>query len=230
MSVTFKKDTHEYFNEKGKEYISVTSLVKMFTPTFDSDQSIVKRCAQREGISIKEMQARWEDIGKKAAKEGTAFHASAEHYIKTGEIKKDENQDLIIELSKIPFTGKLLSEQIVSSDKYQLAGTTDIQEIFPKNKLAIWDFKLVKRKPSGYEPYGNKMLPPIDHLYAASLVKFSLQLSLYGVILEESGLWLENLCVLWIDKINRKIEKFPLIYMRNDALKIIEYYNEITSW
>ena len=66
--VTFKEDTHQYFNENGVEYKSGTGFLHLYDKEFDSI-GVATKVANREGVSVDDILERW----KKNSEEACAY-------------------------------------------------------------------------------------------------------------------------------------------------------------
>ena len=81
----------------------------------------------------------------------------------------------------------LLKSEFVMGDKAAgLCGTLDNLQ-YNKNtkKLAIFDYK-TNKEIKKTNPWGEKLLSPFNHLHNCELTKYSLQISLYKLILERN--------------------------------------------
>lgn len=180
--VTFKEDTHQYFNDDNIEYTSGTRFIHKFEFPFDED-GISKRVALKEGVSQEEILKKWKDISKQACDYGTRIHAVMENYIKFGEVNKtfESLYKSFDKITKQEFnTAKeILSEELLYDDEYRIAGTADLIIVHNDKEFSIGDFK-TNKSIDFYSPYGNRMLDPISHLSSCNYNIYSLQLSLYA--------------------------------------------------
>lgn len=228
--IAFDPVEHKYTEIKtGKELISVTTLISKFKQEFDKDGSIIKRCAEREGISVEEMKNQWEKVKLEACIRGTSFHEQVEQFIKTGNIVDGPDKDIVEKFAKIKFHGELKSEQVVYSLKDYIAGTVDLIEINPDKSINILDFKTNKelKKKSFFDRKKRRfsyMLPPVQHLQDCSFNNYQLQLNLYAYLLEEKGFWIDTLTILYINPKTRDVEIHDVQEMRKEIKQIIHYY------
>lgn len=233
--IKFDESKHKYYNKQGEEYISVSTLVKKYAPPFDPDGAIIKRCAERDGLSVEELRLQWDKIRDEASEKGKEIHSLVEHWIKFKEIKDSQYSHYINQISKLPFKGKLNSEVIIFSDKLKIAGTADIVDIYDNNKASLWDMKsnkeLKKKSFWSKEQRGYQMMMyPVEHLMDCNYIHYSLQLSIYSIILEEHGLWMEDANLIYTNPKTNLIEIHPIKYLRNDALNIIKNYHDMQKW
>lgn len=82
--VVFKEDTHQYFNEEGKEYKSVTTILHKYTTPFDKDK-VAARVSEKTGRPVEEILKEWATVNRTACDFGTNIHLLMENYIKKRE-------------------------------------------------------------------------------------------------------------------------------------------------
>lgn len=140
MIVTLHPDTHQYFDDTGREYVSVTTLLGADDPFDDADVAAkcVKKRGKYFGWSIAEVLAYWEQ----SAVLGTQFHHAVERWIKTGTLPwpHDSNYKSVLRFSQGSFKGKLHAEVVLWDEALRMAGTCDIIEEQPKVDV-IYDVK-----------------------------------------------------------------------------------------
>jgi CRISPR/Cas system-associated exonuclease Cas4 (RecB family) len=226
--ITFIEKSHTYVNKYNEILVSASTLVHKYTPEFDPDGSIIKRCAERDGIPISELRKKWDYERDSANERGTNFHKQAQHWVETGTILDADYKDIVKQLSEIPFQGKLMSETVLFSNDLGIAGTVDLIDIYRNNECDLKDFKTNKKlkksafwsKQGGY----SMMLPPVKHLQNCNFITYSLQLEIYSILLEENGFWVNSKEILYIHPKKRAIEIHPILNLRKEALAIIKHY------
>jgi hypothetical protein len=233
--ITFIESSHTYINKYGNELISCSKLVSRYKPIFDPKGEIIENCAAKKGVSVEELRKEWDKTRDDACDRGINFHKQAQYWVEHKQIQDGDYKDVVIQLSKIPFKGQLKSETIIANNILGIAGTVDLMDIYDNNKIEIWDFKTNKQlKKKGF--FNNKtkrfskMLHPIEHLDDCNFIHYSLQLEIYGLILEENGCWVGNKTILYINPKTRKLEIHPIMPVRNEAYKIIKHYNQMKNW
>ena len=227
--IQFDADTHRYFGNNNEPLISVTQLINLYKPVFDPDKRILNKCAINKGMAPEELAAQWEKIKVDACIRGTNIHKSIEHFILTNQILNNDIKDIVKEFKKIKFRGKLFPEKILGNIDFGVAGTIDLIEQFDGNVVALYDYKSSK-KISAFSPFGNKFLYPIDYLYVNEINTYSLQLSIYSYILEETyGFWVNTLTILWANPKTHKIQPIEVQNRRQDVEKILEHYKKYHS-
>lgn len=190
----FDEDKHKYTLD-GAEFISVTTLINEFIKPFDEDYwSKIK--AEERGITQKAILEEWHQKNVHSNVLGTSIHAWIENYFKQqwqplpNDIEQIDriNKFNIIFSEKLYKMTPLLFETKVFSKKWKIAGTIDA--LFQYNdKLIIFDWKTNKDFITDSDRRGRfeKLLPPFDSFYKNHLNEYSIQLSLYRMILEEYG-------------------------------------------
>lgn len=182
-----------------KSLMSVTTLIKKLVPEFDKNY-VSRMVAERDGISVEEVLRQWEEKGAKSRDKGTRLHQYAEDTV-SGVI------DPILRLVNDRFgemdafeaawtnmraklSAKLVKKEVVVGDiELGVAGRVDlIISVSVPNHLkpvkCIFDWKTGKfRTDNQYE----NLLPPFDRYANCELVVYSLQLSLYRLILERNS-------------------------------------------
>lgn len=212
----FEPEKHKYFYE-GKELQSVTTILKRFTPQFDTEKWS-KVIAEREGVSVKEIQDRWTLKNKLACDFGSRIHQYAESKVLsiTPEITLDmkdieyRNQvnDFLQWLSiGFQFSEReFLCEQQICYPELGIAGTVDLL-MKTVEGYYIMDWK-TNESIEETNTYGERLLKPLQHLFNCELIKYTLQLNLYRYILEK--------------KYNLKIKGLYLIHLLPTEFRFIQ--------
>jgi hypothetical protein len=194
-NIVVDSENHGY-SINNKSLISATTLVSRLKPDFDKD-GISKRVAQRDGVSQEEILRQWEKKGEQGRDRGTRLHTYIEDLMieKIDPITRAINErlpsmnafDKAWEKMTSKLKAKLLHQEIVVGDEqYCTAGRVDaIFEIEVKQMKSthIFDWKTGKfRIDNQYE----KLLPPFDDVDICELNAYSIQLSLYRLIIEKN--------------------------------------------
>lgn len=192
--IQFNADQHKYFLQ-GQELISVTTRLKGVQKPFDRDR-ISRRVAEREGRPQADILAEWEAKGEAGRQLGTQVH----QYIEQQLTNNTEPVDPFLLLNKKPAEcvawdscweelAKLLSvkevEWIIGDAELGLAGTVDLFAYSQKTgKHHIVDWKTGK-----FDQHNRweNLLSPFNGLDASKLHIYSLQQSLYRLIIERNS-------------------------------------------
>lgn len=197
--IEFNKDAHRYFIGE-QELTGVTDYLKRFQPPFDRD-GIARRSAEKEGRTKAEVLAEWDAKGEKARKIGLAVHSHIEQTLRqnggNGQMTLDPFLTLNLKLPEIEAFDNLWRqtrltvswcmehvEWIIGDVKLGLAGTVDTMLYSHQTKkYHIWDWKTGNLDL--YNKWQN-LLPPFEDLSACKLNIYSLQVSLYRLIIERN--------------------------------------------
>lgn len=265
MPVKFDEASHTYTSHKGSLYISVTTLIKKYTPPFDSHYwstyKAMKAVLEKKGewVNYKRNCGGWENVvayvrmdktfkhreevknkkreilemwareGKEAALRGTKFHKSKEEsdrksgYISHSGVSYPISSGDI--LSAKPLTDGLYPELLLYDDELEIAGQAD-WVLKVGNTIHIKDYKTSKDvDKTGFME--EMLLYPVNNLLNAKFFIYSLQMSLYALILERKGYEIGTLTIEHIDsKTHETIDVLPTEYHREEAKKLVEHYCE----
>ncbi len=227
--VDFKEDTHQYFFQ-GKELMPVTHFIEFFSWPFDESGEILARCAAKEGMSQKKLKKIWESKGDKAAKLGNLWHASIEHYIRTGKIRNNKFTDLVTKFTnQYSFKGQIFPEVRVYCPEVGICGTSDVVEIIDNKILNIKDWKSNKKIDDW--SYRRKMKYPVEYRNDSKLQKYSIQINIYSYLLcSKYGFTPgDDNCIFWIDQKKREITKIPVEINFHDIINMIGHYTYMKS-
>jgi hypothetical protein len=196
--------TYHYMNpETGRsvqKFMSVTQFLSQFKKPFDSEMiaAIVAKSRTRKGEPTTKAQVllEWKEISDTALILGTNVHKWIEdHYngdspnLPDHPIELDRvNKFLELHKEKLHKFTSVHQEFRVFSRKWGLAGTLDIL-FFLNNLFYIGDWKTNKKFTTDADPEGRKqkMNYPFEDLWDNSLNAYSIQLSLYRLILKEEA-------------------------------------------
>lgn len=229
MPIIFKEDTHQYFNEKGEEYMSVSKVLSAFKPEFDA-KKIAYFVGRRDGKTTDAVLKEWADTTKKACDSGTLIHASMEKFTKGDPTwVNDKDADVVVNFQKVcPLEekSKKLSEIRLWSDQYKVAGTSDLIEEVGKNFFNVYDFKSNKKfKFHSYKE--QSMLEPLSHLPSSSFIIYALQLSIYAYMHEKlTGKTCRYLALFHIDQTTREWTAIHVPYMKFEAIMLLEAWSK----
>jgi ATP-dependent exoDNAse (exonuclease V) beta subunit len=186
---------HKY-TYNGRKYISVTQFLQNFHEKFDTEFWSNKK-AEDLGIPQEDILKQWKEKNDYANFVGTQTHNWIENYYNKIYQELPTNIDVIDRINKFnviysKYLYKLtpvIFEIRIFSKKYPLAGTIDSIFLY-KGKLFIIDWKTNSSFKHDDHPKGKyqKLLTPFDEFYQNHLNEYSIQVSLYSLILEEWGI------------------------------------------
>lgn len=238
-SVKFTSIGHTY-SINGCVANSVTELLKQYVKPFESEYW-AKRKAAELNLDVEEILKRWEFNAKLAKVKGSVVHSFIESILSPGEFTYPENlilnefgydpvQDVFNQITKQveKFTsdiqGKMFpiaSELVIGDLDYLVCGTID-QLFYNKksDKLEIWDWKTNKEIKT-VSRYSH--LYPLNHIPDTELDHYSLQLSLYKLILEKNtGLKLGNSYLTWFNENTETYQIFRTKDYNSEAQLILD--------
>ena len=194
--IVFDSKSHTYKYE-NQSLIPVTSIVKWLTPEFRGD-TIIETKAIETGRSKSDIQADWDTKRDAGLDKGTRVHAYIENVI------EGKDQRLIISINEYLHEmkqfdiawGKMCSnlsavldkkEWMIGDTELGVAGRVDAVLYVISNsnkKRCLFDWKTGKFMVRKYAR--ETMLPPFDDLPCCEEVRYSIQLSLYRLIIERN--------------------------------------------
>lgn len=207
--ITFNEKTHQYFDQNGVEYQSVTRILKKHYP-FDTEGIIRQIQNNPKSKYFKKTREEILKIWDNKAQLGTNVHKKVENYIKNYVYpdKEDKDYDIIKNFGRIKFNGYLQAEKIVYDTRLLIAGTVDIIEDTERG-CRIWDIKtcgtIDKKK---HEQYSCQL-----EIYA----RFINTLTNREAI--PAGL-------IWIDITNNKFKILPYLNVKNKVDNILKEYRK----
>lgn len=226
LNFKFNPEKHKYTLD-GEHFISVTQFISKFHKPFETDYwSKIK--AEQAGISQDEMLLEWKALNDRANVIGTATHNWIENYYNKIYQEIPIDIDVVDRINKfnlafIKWLHKLTPikfEQRIFSRKWKIAGMMD--SLFEYNgNIFISDWKTNKKFTHDEHVDGNfeKLLYPFDNYWKNHLNEYSIQVSLYKLILREIGIDIKACYLLHIGP-NEEAQ----MYKAHDFSDILEKY------
>jgi ATP-dependent exoDNAse (exonuclease V) beta subunit len=220
----FKFDpvAHKYTYD-GEHFTSVTQFIQKFHKPFESDFWSKKK-AESRGVDQEVILKEWKDLNDYANEIGTATHQWIEDYFNKIWTPLPNNLDLIKRINKfnVVFAKHLHKlepvkfEVRVFSKKWKIAGMIDAL-FFYKGKLFILDYKTNKNFTTDENnKYSEKLLYPFQNYNKNHLNEYSIQLSLYALILEEWGFEVGGGYLVHIGPDDEEAQLIKIVDMRNE--------------
>ena len=118
------------------------------------------------------------------------------------------------------------SEFVIGDPKLKLTGTLDNLSYNKEEKtLSIFDYK-TNKEIKMHNKYGEKFLPPLDHLDVCEYNKYGIQIWLYKLILERNTPFkIGDSYILWFSSDGYKKIKVPDLKKETELLLEIEEKN-----
>lgn len=226
LQFEFDPKLHRYTYE-GEPFVSVTRFIQQFHKPFEQDYwSKVK--AEQAGVPQDWILAEWKKLNDYANEVGTDTHQWIEDYFNQIWKPLPNNLDVIHRINKF---NKIYAKQLykleplkfevrVFSKKWKIAGMIDSLFVY-RGKIYILDWKTNKdftddnHKKGTYE----KLLAPFQDYYKNHLNEYSIQLSMYALILEEWGFQVGGAYIVHIGPGDEEAELYKVVDMR-DNLKL----------
>jgi len=186
---------HKYTYD-GIEFESVTKFIKKFSKPFDQDYWATVK-SEQYGVPKEQILKEWKDKNDFANRIGTETHKWIENYFNKQWQELPNDLDIIKRINKfnVIYAKHLYKlepvkfEVKIFSKKWKLAGTIDSLFLY-KNKLYIIDWKTNGDFTHDEHDKGRyeNLLHPLTNYYKNHHNEYSIQISLYALILEEHGI------------------------------------------
>lgn len=217
---------HRYTYD-GEYFTPVTQFISRFHEKFDSE-FWSKSKAEELGKTKEEVLEEWKVLSDRGNEIGKKTHSWIENYFLKVYQELPIDIEIVDRINKFniaysKFLYKLSPitfEQMVFSKKWKIAGTID--SIFSyKDKIIIIDYKTNKdfTDDDHYKSRFQKLLPPFENYNKNNFNEYSIQVSLYRLILKEIGINIQGCYLLHIGPENE-----AKMYTAIDFTKILEEY------
>jgi len=197
-NIVFDQTAHRYTCD-GQELTGVNRFLQQFQKPFDRD-TIAARVAERESRPVEDVIREWEAKGQASIALGSMVHEYIESVLTGKSVNQDDPFLGLNEKSSLPeiqafdrVWGQMTkggirvvqTEWTIGCPKFGVAGTVDCLVWSEKTK----QFHLVDWKTGKMDTYNRfeQLLPPFELKDASKLNIYSLQLSMYRLILDEAG-------------------------------------------
>ncbi len=195
--VIFNPSDHSYWLD-GRRLESVTTAVKSIVPAFDRDR-IAASVAKKKSVTVESVLAEWDAKSALALEKGTRIHSYVEDVIAgisdpvLALVNEKMPEMVAFDLAWRSLCDRLGAEvigreTIVASPALGLAGRVDaiLRLHLPNGKKAMCVFDWKTGKFNDRNPF-ESLLSPWSDLPHSEFHVYSLQTSLYRLILEEGG-------------------------------------------
>ncbi len=231
--------TYSYLNPETKKPVqffqSVTGFLSQFKKEFDSER-IAGIVAKKRGVSKKEVLYEWKQISDTALDLGTRVHKWIEDFYDGLNPLLPEDPIMLervlqfkdLHETKLHKFTPVHQEFRIFSRKWGLAGTMDTLLRLNQNYY-VGDWKTNKKFTTDNDSEGRKekLLYPFDDMWNNSLNGYSIQLSLYRLILqEEAGFETSGGFLVWIGP-NGKPEMHKIVDLRERLYDFLQKNNSV---
>lgn len=246
--LVFDPEEHRYFLGR-RELRSVSSIVEHFAP-FDAEKMAARVALNPKhplfGKTVEEILAIWKESGRQAASAGTDVHAFGEacFLYMTGQEDQIEEQFrerihpeglLATEPKEIALArwwqetdwkrfAPVAKETRVVNPQLGYAGTFDLLLYDQYNaSFCVDDYKTNKDLERWF---GDMLLPPLSMLRSNDLGKYTVQQTLYTIVLRMIGFLVSNNCLIWLREDGYRNMPLPLQYDKVVAWAVTQFNNE----
>ena len=212
-NITFIENDHKYTINGNPAKLSVSQLLKKYETPFDSDK-ISSFVARKDGISQQDVLRNWEFTKDYSCHKGSEFHKIVENHFSRKQIKIDKTLIEAFFNQRMQYKNKdsiekyykemallirnflnfydwwkqdhilLKSEFVIGDELSGICGTIDNLSYNKKTKqLVIFDYK-TNKEIKKQNPRNETLLGCLCHLQNCEYTKYSLQLNLYKMIIE----------------------------------------------
>lgn len=232
---TYDNDKNFHFDEPSHTYTygkdtftSVTTFLSRFHKKFDSD-FWSKRNAQRDGVTQEEVLKAWQDKNDYANMLGHSVHMWIENYYNNVLQELPTNLEIIDRINKfnVIFANHLsklehvkCEQRIYSRDK-RIAGMIDTLFLY-KGQVFIIDWKTNLKWTDDSTTTYSKLLYPFSKYWENQHNEYSIQQSLYALILEEIGIEVKAMYLCYIGP-NEPAKMHKVVDMRPE---LKEYFKK----
>jgi hypothetical protein len=231
---------HKYYHKQtGESFKSVTTVLSMLEPHFDSEavayaisqQSDDVKKPEYVGMTKEQILEEWERINREANEYGTEVHEILERYLLADRIyipKSDYEREIITKFQDVDdMTGTIYPEAVLFSKKYKICGTADMVEDCG-DYINIWDIK-TNKKLNYISKYNQWLNKPVSHLSDCQFNVYALQLSIYAYMIQmQTKKKIGRMALYYLNpEKDYKFEVIPLNYMGKEAKDVLDYWLEI---
>lgn len=213
--VKFFEKNHKYTINDSSARASVSGILKKYEKEFETER-VAKSVAERDGKDVNVVLNEWAYKRDYSCHKGSEFHKFVENFLERRKISLDKDAFIVfLKKNKDKFEQDdvdsyytemahlvnnflnfydwwkqdhvlIKSEFVIGDTKTKLCGTLDNLSYNKKTKkLSIFDYK-TNKEIKIENPRGETLLSPLTHLQNCELVKYSLQIWLYKLIIERN--------------------------------------------
>lgn len=199
-SLYFDPYKHQYWvDNRFVVRPSVSELVKDFYDPFNEFE-MSKRVAQKRNVPHEKVMKEWKMTRDEGASRGTNTHEYAAiciHHPKAPPRTEHERAVLGFVQSLPEFIVPFAIERSMYHKTLAYAGTCDLILYNQKtSKFTLCDYKTNKELFKNWKE--KKMRAPFDHLLENDFNKYQIQLSLYQLMFEQTGIKISSRKLIWV--------------------------------
>jgi len=223
---SFEPVAHKYLLG-DRELLSATSWLKQFSQPFDAP----KVAAEREAATGRPAQMFLDDWNQ-AAWIGTKTHEFIEHFYQSTatremvtchpEVSVRCDKFLQLYQERLHTITPLAQELRVFHEPTGLCGTVDFLGQLEDGRVCIMDYKTSKKIDTDQDKIWRYLYKPFTHLGDNEHNKYSLQISLYRVLLEEAGIDTAGAgFLIWLPTRDKTAKIIKAVDLRKEVRQLI---------
>lgn len=200
--IKFIKDAHQYIDEEGKSFTSVSAFTERFKEKQDwgeiARKSAAKLTKAGNPVTGAQLQKKWKEKAEASAAIGTLYHEQREKEIMESATTLFDNVvcrkktcPTINEVKhSIPINdlenNTIYPELMICDSEFRICGQSD-KIVVANNKINVLDYKTDKE--IAFKAYSSewvsprKLLPPLQHLDECNANIYSIKMSMYLYLL-----------------------------------------------
>lgn len=248
--VQFDPIKHKYYNEAGIEYISVTTLIGKYESPKDRLEMARTFLRNRPHLkmTIQEVVDMWDKKLKHAGERGTKYHDEQERKeLKDSNVVNKSNQhSYLFDIDISNLEDGVYPELRIFNHECGIAGHADKVTVKGRD-VWIGDHKTNKKGIQKTSYRDIRMNSPLNFLPDCNYYHYTLQLSLYGWMLEQFGYTVKGMQlevkrfmddeeipaeyrIPWLsEKEQRKVQVIPLTYQKDWIELMLNDYCKFTA-
>jgi ATP-dependent exoDNAse (exonuclease V) beta subunit len=231
--------TYTYVDPKTQKPVqifkSVTGFISQFKEKFDSDR-VAKMVAKKQGKTVAAVLKEWKEISDAALDLGTLVHKWIEDYYNGINPAEPDHPEVLARVNRfreiyddrLHKLAPIKQEFRLFSRKWGLAGTMDaLFKIDQDYYVGDWktNKKFTTDEDSKNDRYAKKLLYPFEDLWDNSVNGYSIQLSMYRLMLqEEAGFETKGAFLVWIGP-KEKPKLYKTVDLRDRLHKYLQKNN-----
>ena len=222
-----QKSDHTYSDKCGQQYKSVSSILSLVKPKFDTEGKALEY-AYRKKMAVEDVLQLWEEKKNTGLNFGTMIHENVETFFKEKKILNERYSEIVEDIFDKVYIDGGYNELICFDKIKKICGTADYVQ-FKERSFIISDFK-TNLKFNFENAFQDKfLLNPVIHLPNSEYFIYDLQLSFYARMISNiTGLICESLNIYWLkrqidtkDIFKAKWLKYTVPYLKKEVEDIL---------
>jgi hypothetical protein len=222
-----QKTDHTYTDKSKQKYKSVSSILSLIKPKFDTEGKALEYAAKKK-MAVEDVLQLWEEKKNTGLNFGTMIHENIETYFKERKVLDERYSGIVEEVFSKVYADGAYNELICFDKNKKICGTADYVQ-FKEKSFIISDFK-TNLKFNFENAFQDKfLLNPVTHLPNSEFFIYALQLSFYARMIHNlTGLMCEGLHIYWLkrqidtkDVFRAKWLKYTVPYLKAEVEDVL---------